>query len=42
MYHCSAKFGKKVQYINRMEELEGSLYLYQIDIPQEVRRYDCI
>ncbi|KAI6657970.1 Rho GTPase-activating protein 1-like [Oopsacas minuta] len=38
--YISVKFGKKVQYINRMEELEDSLYLYQIDIPQEVRRYN--
>ena len=36
----SYKFGKKVAYINRLSELEPVLYLDQIDIPQEVLRYD--
>ena len=36
----SYKFGKKVAYINRLSELEPVLYLDQIDLPQEVLRYD--
>ena len=39
-FYNSYKFGKKVVYINRLSELKPVLYLDQIDIPQEVLRYD--
>ncbi|KAL5475627.1 hypothetical protein EMCRGX_G025469 [Ephydatia muelleri] len=45
MYHflkpfISYKFGKKLTYINRLEELSHVIFLNQIDIPSEVRMYD--
>lgn len=45
MYHIlkplfSYKFGKKLTYINRLEELSPVIFLNQIDIPSEVRMYD--
>jgi Rho GTPase-activating protein 1 len=34
------KFGRKISYINRIAELEPVLFLDQVDIPEEVKRYD--
>jgi len=34
----SYKFGRKVAYINRLDELKPVLFLDQIDIPEEVRK----
>ena len=34
----SYKFGRKVTYINRLDELKPVLYLDQIDIPTEVKK----
>lgn len=34
----SYKFGQKLVYINRLDELRPLLYLDQIDIPDEVKR----
>ncbi|XP_064396567.1 rho GTPase-activating protein 8-like isoform X2 [Halichondria panicea] len=36
----SYKFGQKLVYINRLDELRPVLYLDQIDVPDEVKRYD--
>lgn len=36
----SYKFGRKLTYINRLDELSPALYLEQIDIPDEVKQYD--
>lgn len=37
-YCCySYKFGKKLAYVNRLDELQETLYLDQVDIPQEVK-----
>lgn len=33
----SYKFGRKLTYINRLEELSPVLFLDQIDIPEEVK-----
>ena len=33
----SYKFGRKVTYINRLEELRPVLFLEQIDVPTEVK-----
>ena len=33
----SYKFGRKVMYINRLEELRPVMFLEQIDIPEPVR-----
>ncbi len=33
----SYKFGRKIAYINRLDELKPVLFLEQIDIPKEVR-----
>ena len=33
----SYKFGRKLTYINRLEELRPVLFLEQIDIPKEVK-----
>lgn len=35
----SYKFGKKLTYVNRLDDLKDVLYLDQVDIPQEVREY---
>ena len=34
----SYKFGRKVTYINRLEELKPILFLERLDIPDEVKR----
>jgi hypothetical protein len=36
----STKFGKKVNYINRLDELKGYLRLEKLDIPPEVLKHD--
>jgi len=36
----SSKFGKKVTFINRLNELKGYLHLDQLDIPPEVMKHD--
>ena len=36
----SAKFAKKIVYINRLDELEQHMALEQLDIPDEVRKVD--
>ncbi|XP_065909987.1 rho GTPase-activating protein 1-like [Dysidea avara] len=36
----SYKFGKKLTYVNRLDDLQEALYLDQVDIPQEVKDYD--
>ncbi len=33
----SYKFGRKIAYINRLEELRPVLFLEQVDIPEEVK-----
>ena len=35
----SYKFGKKLTYVNRLDDLQEALYLDQVDIPQEVKEY---
>ena len=35
---CSYKFGRKLSYINRLEELEHVLNLEELDIPDEVKQ----
>lgn len=36
----SAKFGKKVMYVNRISELREHLHVDQLDIPDSVKKYD--
>jgi Rho GTPase-activating protein 1 len=33
----SYKFGRKITYINRLEELRPAIYLDQVDIPEQVK-----
>ncbi|XP_003388212.1 PREDICTED: rho GTPase-activating protein 1-like isoform X2 [Amphimedon queenslandica] len=36
----SVKFGRKLVYINRLAELDTVLYTDQMDIPEDIRKYD--
>jgi Rho GTPase-activating protein 1 len=36
----SVKFGRKIVYVNRLSDLEETLYLDQISIPEAVKRHD--
>ena len=38
---CSYKFGRKVMWVDRLEQLEETLYVNQLDIPEEVKRCVC-
>lgn len=38
----SYKFGRKVMWVDRLEQLGETLYVDQLDIPEEVKRCACV